>query len=241
MQFHSKKLLHFFFFSEMEKFPPCAHNMICCGWQLSFKACCKGSYWEKAGMCHSTVSRCIFGLGDCGRLASKLMFPLCFRHVMLAVCVMWLKIQLHKWKTGQRNKVTCAGAATTAGSAVIQQLLSWGVGLWGSARCSHPDQQAPQNLQWQQASCSGSSAHPGAETRLGNVSVWGEVTVQPTCFLHWWMLGYGIKAQLLQAQRSKARPSPILNWSSWSWNPLPCLFPGPSRERCPQASPWVTS
>lgn len=126
--------------------------------------------------------------------------------------------------------------------------LCWGLlwssssspALWGceAQPAGTSTSASAQPLQWQQASCTGSAAHPGAGSRLGN-TMGREVTVQPTCFTRWWMSGWGLK--LSSEKHRGARGSPGLNWSSWSWNPLSCLFPGPSEGKCLQARPWVTS
>lgn len=50
-------------------------------------SCCNGHYWERDSMWQTSVFSYIFGLGDCGRVAFKLMFTLWFRHIILVVCV----------------------------------------------------------------------------------------------------------------------------------------------------------
>lgn len=99
----------------------------------------------------------------------------------------------------QRSEVTCAGPAASAGGAVIQQLLSWVVGLWGSASPSEPA--GATGLLLEECRPPGSWNVAGkSRVRRGDSAAHLLFVLVNT--------GFRIKAQLLQAQRSKVKGKP---------------------------------
>lgn len=142
----------------METLPPHTHSVVRFGCQMSFRAQCKVHYWERDGMWQSSISSYIFILGDCGRNTCKLMFMLCFRHIILVVFIRLCDCLSPQMERRMGNKVTPV--------ALMLQLRSWGSWLWGSARHSHAD-----TSPWEDTcSCTGSPAwgvQPSQEVKRG--------------------------------------------------------------------------